>query len=155
MTMDELGPVVKISVNPYLVDFHARQGAWFVARVTKLLQAQGLEPAELAHRIGVSPLTVALFLSQRHRPQHSTVERIALALGVELAEIWYPPEIHWDQSIGVLTVFPRGTGYQFSIQESGHWVFEHARDRDGNDIPVAHPVSLPALLTRWAERSGL
>jgi transcriptional regulator with XRE-family HTH domain len=155
MMMDELGPVVRIPRDPYLADFHARQGAWFVARVAKLLQAQGLEPAELAHRIGVSPLTVAMFLSYEHRPQHSTVERIARALGVELAEIWYPPEIHWDAGTGVLTVFPRGTGYQFSIQESGHWVFERARDRNGKDIPVAHPVSLSALLTRWAERVGL
>ena len=64
--------------------------ATFAQRVQELMDAQGLTQAELAKRVGIGQPAVSLMLKRQSRPQYSTVERFAEALGVEPKDLWPP-----------------------------------------------------------------
>ena len=57
-------------------------------RVKVLLKARGITQAELAEKIGVQGGTLSNAISGRYSPTLDTLERIAEALGVSVAELF-------------------------------------------------------------------
>jgi lambda repressor-like predicted transcriptional regulator len=60
----------------------------FAGRLRGLLAAKKLTQAELAKEIGVRQSTISMMVNRACRPRRSTVEKIALALGVTPEELW-------------------------------------------------------------------
>lgn len=56
------------------------------------LDRAGITARDLAGRIEMDESTVSLWLSGKRTPRVKALEKIAAALGIELAELWSGPE---------------------------------------------------------------
>lgn len=65
-----------------------RQEATFADRVSRLMAERGLTQKHLAEAVGVGQPAISMMLSRKARPQRATAEKIALALGVPVSELW-------------------------------------------------------------------
>ena len=66
----------------------ARQEATFAQRLAQCLQQKQMTQAELAAAVGVGQPSISMMLARTCRPQRRTVEKIAAALGVPVADLW-------------------------------------------------------------------
>ena len=56
------------------------------------LDRAGITARDLAGRIGLDESTVSLWLSGQRTPRMKNLEKVAQALGIELAELWAGPQ---------------------------------------------------------------
>lgn len=56
------------------------------------LERAGITARDLAAKIGMDESTVSLWLSGQRTPRMKNLEKVARALGIEMAELWNGPE---------------------------------------------------------------
>lgn len=62
------------------------------AKLRSALEKSELTARDLADRIGIHESTVSLWLSGGRTPRMKNLEKMAQALGIEMAELWEGPE---------------------------------------------------------------
>ena len=60
----------------------------FAVRLKQAMEEKGLTQASLAQQIGVGQPAISMMLNRHCRPQRRTVEKLADALGMKLADLW-------------------------------------------------------------------
>jgi lambda repressor-like predicted transcriptional regulator len=68
-----------------------QEEAMFAANLERLMDAKGFTQEQLANAIGVGQPAISMMLKRHCRPQKKTVGKIAVALGVDPAELWPNP----------------------------------------------------------------
>lgn len=62
------------------------------AKLRAALEKRGITQRDLAELIPMNESTVSLWLSGARTPRMKNLERLAQALGIEMAELWEGPE---------------------------------------------------------------
>ncbi len=71
-----------------VVDEMDREEATFAKRLKETMSKRDLTQQKLAELVGVGQPAISNMLNRECRPQQRTVEKIAEALGVPVAELW-------------------------------------------------------------------
>ncbi len=66
----------------------AEEEASFSEKLQALLDQKKLTQAQLADKLGLSQPAISMMIARNCRPQRRTVERIAVALNVEVESLW-------------------------------------------------------------------
>lgn len=84
---EKIAPMVDPSAGPLLAEMD-RQEATFAERLRTAMATKGLTQSELAAKVGIGQPAISMMLNRTCRPQRKTVQKIALALGLESEDLW-------------------------------------------------------------------
>ena len=59
-------------------------------RIRDILHEKGMTQRDLAAKMGISPAAISVAINPRNSPSLDTLQRIAMALDVEVAELFAP-----------------------------------------------------------------
>lgn len=62
------------------------------SKLRAALDRAGITARDLAAKVGMDESTVSLWLSGQRTPRMKNLEKVARALGIEMAELWSGPE---------------------------------------------------------------